>query len=147
MEWTTKLHLSSIQSRIRHVKIKTKPDCCETISIKKNKEKEIHRILDLFHKVPSLLTVYFGPKIQCHIDDKTIFQDNVCLEYIRISIPKYKLILDLITHFTTKQNKTLIKMKSKIIKGKTSSLMHPILIKVLRSKHINHIKNKYLYIM
>ena len=147
MEWTTKLQLSSIQSRIRHTKIKTKPKDCKIVSIKTNKKKEIHRILELFHNVPSILNVYFGPTIKCHVDDKTIFKDSVCLEYIRISIPKYSLILDLITHFTTKKKGTFIKLKSKIIKGNSFSMLHPIIIKALTIKHVSYIKDKYLYIL
>lgn len=147
MEWTTSLQLSSIQSRIRHTKIKTKPKDCKTVSIKINKQKQIHRILEIFHQVPSLFNVYFGPKIKCHIDDKTIFKDDICLEYIRVSIPKYNLILDLITHYATKNKKTYIKLKSKIIKGDSFSLLHPIITKALTNKHVSYIKDKYLYIL
>lgn len=147
MQWSSQLSLPSIINRIRYMKIQTTPDKCSEHKIKNNNKTVVHRILKMKYDIPKILQAYFGNTIECLIDDKTMFNKKYCLEYIRVSLPSYNLIIDLITHYKPEKNQTEIKIKNNIVKGESYKLIAPLIARVLTKKHVDYIKNKYLYIL
>lgn len=141
----TNIDFKTIRERIINDKLKRQDENCLEKNILNQTTKNDVLTMNIFMKyqydIPTILQLYFDPKIICTIQDRIILYSTHGMVYSRIVFTQYNLVMDLIVHYSKQIN-----IKIKILKqNNIPSLVQKVVIQQFTRKSIEYIKKHYLY--